>query len=275
MDYKTILLQLDESPRRAERIAFALRLADAFGAHLTGRFAQNAALLPTYAMAEAGAAAVQFEEDARAEAAAKAEGEFRAAAARTPTVSAEWRDAKGDLPGDPAAAARCADLVVAGQPDPDSPLQRTAAGDLLLSAGRPVLFVPYAGRFPTVGRRVLVAWNDSRESARAVADALPFLRRAQSVHVVRFETGRAGAPAGGTASDIALHLARHGVKVQLAAERIADIEVGEQMLSRAADLEADLIVMGAYGHSRVRESVLGGATRTLLDAMTVPTLMSH
>jgi nucleotide-binding universal stress UspA family protein len=275
MDYKTILLQLDESPRRAERIAFALRLAEAFGAHLTARFTLNAALLPTYAMAEAGAAAVQYEEEARAEAAAKAEGEFRAAASRSPTVSSEWRNAQGDVPGDPAAAARCVDLVVAGQPDPDAALQRMAAGDLLLSAGRPVLFVPYAGRFPSVGRRVLVAWNDSRESARAVADALPFLRKAQSAHVVRFETGRLGAPAGGSASDIAVHLARHGVKVQLGAERIEDIEVGEQILSRAADLDIDLIVMGAYGHSRVRESVLGGATRTLLDSMTVPTLMSH
>lgn len=275
MDYKTILLELDDGPRRAERIAFALRLADAFGAHLTARFAMSAALLPTYAMAEAGAAAVQFEEEARAEAAARAEREFRAAAARTPTVSTEWRDARGDAPGDPALAARCADLVVTGQPEPQAALRKAAAGDLLLSAGRPVLFVPYAGSFASVGRRVLVAWNDSRESARAVSDALPFLRKAQGVHVVRFETGRPGAPAGGSSSDIAVHLARHGVKVQLGAERIADIEVGEQILSRAADLDIDLIVMGAYGHSRVRERVLGGATRTLLDSMTVPTLMSH
>jgi nucleotide-binding universal stress UspA family protein len=137
-----------------------------------------------------------------------------------------------------------------------------------------VLFVPYTGRFRDIGKRVLVAWNASREAARAVSDALPILAQAQSVEVVAFDPD--GADHGEVAgADIALFLARHGVKASAARQSAPDIDVGSQILSRVADSNADLLVMGGYGHSRLRELALGGATRTVLDSMTLPVLMAH
>jgi nucleotide-binding universal stress UspA family protein len=270
MTYKTILVHLDEHPRRSERLRLALRLAGTFGAHLTARFAMSTSFLPAYAVAEAGAAAIELVVENDAAAAAAAEQEFRAATTRS-GVSAEWRAARPGYAFDPSAGGRCADLVIAGQPVPGDAAQKLFAGDLLLSAGRPVLFVPFVGAFSGDAKRVLVAWNGSREAARALADALPLLRRAGEVHVVTFSP----APTAAADADVALHLARHGVKVTLGAYRAPGLDIGEQLLSHAADLDADLIVMGAYGHSRVRERVLGGATRALLETMTVPVLMSH
>jgi nucleotide-binding universal stress UspA family protein len=139
-----------------------------------------------------------------------------------------------------------------------------------------VLLVPYAGRFPAVGRKVLIAWNAGREAARAVVDALPLLARASTVHVVSFNPEKGGADHGAVpGADIAQFLVRHGIKVVVHRQNNGGVDVGNQILSRAADLEIDLIVMGAYGHARMREMVLGGVTRTLLETMTVPVLMSH
>jgi len=145
---------------------------------------------------------------------------------------------------------------------------------LALGVGRPVLIVPRYGTFETVGERVLVAWNGSREATRAVHDALPLLKLASSVTVLSIDPEHdTGDRIPG--ADIALHLARHGVAAEGMSTVGLDISVGDLLLSRAADLGADLIVMGAYGHSRVRELVLGGATRHILQHMTVPVLMSH
>jgi len=108
-----------------------------------------------------------------------------------------------------------------------------------------------------------------------VTDALPLLERSSLVEVVAFDPGRGGEHGELPGADIGLYLARHGVKVTAARQLGTGLDVGSQILSRAADMDADLIVMGAYGHSRTRELVLGGATRTLLESMTVPVLMSH
>ena len=174
--------------------------------------------------------------------------------------------------------ARYADLVVIGQRDEQSPggVDKRFEQKVLLAAGRPVLVVPYAFEKRPVGRHVLIAWNASREAARAVSDALPVLTRASHVHVLAFSPqvgGRAHGEEPG--ADVALYLARHGVKVTVSPQYASDIDVGSQLLSRAFDLSADLIVMGAWGHSRLHELVLGGVTRTLLESMTVPVLMSH
>ena len=136
--------------------------------------------------------------------------------------------------------------------------------------------VPYAGEFETIGTRCLLAWDGSREAARAADDAMPLLAKAKLVEVVVINEGSNNAAGHGAipGADIALYLARHGVTAQV--NNIAsDIDVGNTMLSHAADTGSDLIVMGAYGHSRVREWIMGGATRMLLDTMTVPVLMSH
>jgi nucleotide-binding universal stress UspA family protein len=147
---------------------------------------------------------------------------------------------------------------------------------LPLATGRPVLVVPYAFERRPAGRHVMIAWNASREAARAVNDALPLLRRASHVHVVALSPVRSATAHGEEpGADIALYLARHGVKVTVSRDDAPEVDTGNLLLSRAFDLSADLIVMGAWGHSRLREFVLGGVTRTLLESMTVPVLMSH
>ena len=194
-------------------------------------------------------------------------------------LSAEWREIPEGPDADPALHARYADLVILGQLDPDraeSDLIRPRPEQVALGSGRPVLIVPYAGHFDDVGRRVLIAWNATREAARAVSDAMPFLTSAELVTVLTIDP-REGPRAHGElpGADIALHLARHGVKAQIERTVSAGLPVGEVLLSRVADLGADLIVMGAYGHSRVREMLLGGVTRSVLRSMIVPVLMSH
>lgn len=277
MSYKTILVHLDSGKRVAERVAIAKQLADAFDAHLTGLFALSKPRIPSYALAEAGPVVVEAETRYRAEATRAAEAAFTSATAQH-ARSVEFRASKRDALAAVLLSARYADFIVAGQPEPDgrSGVDDTFAEELVLAAGRPVLYVPYAGHFKEVGRRVLVAWNAEREAARAVSDALPLLARASMVHVVAFNPREGDDDHGEVpGADIALLLARHGVKVQAAQQQSADVDVGNQILSRAADMQADLIVMGAYGHSRLRELVMGGVTRTLLETMTVPVLMSH
>jgi len=272
MTYKTILVHVDETPRRGERLQLAAALAARFDAHLVALFALGAARIPSYALAEAGPVIRDIEERRRGQAARAAEEEFRKAERRGGGKS-EWRVSEDDAAAAVRLSARYADLVVLGQPEPDEALARGFAEEVILSAGRPVLLVPYAGRFADAGQRVLVAWNASREAARAVTDALPLLVQAQSVEVVAFGSdGDHGALPG---ADLALYLARHGVKATAARQDAPGVDIGNQILSRAADVNADLIVMGAYGHSRMRELALGGATRSLLDAMTVPVLMAH
>ena len=145
-----------------------------------------------------------------------------------------------------------------------------------LASGRPILAVPYAGQFETVGRRVLIGWNATREATRAVNDAMPLLAAADVVTVLTIDAREAPDAHGELpGADISLHLARHGVKATIERTVSAGVPAGEVLLSRAADLGADLLVIGAYGHSRMRELLLGGATRSILQSMTVPVLMSH
>jgi nucleotide-binding universal stress UspA family protein len=146
---------------------------------------------------------------------------------------------------------------------------------VVMGAGRPVLLIPYAGTFERCGESVLISWNASREAARAVADALPLLKRAREVNIVSFNPAEGGDWGEIPGADIGLWLARHDVRVTVHQCRSKEIDIGNQLLSRAADFGSDLIVMGAYGHSRAYELMLGGVTRTLLRSMTVPVLMSH
>jgi nucleotide-binding universal stress UspA family protein len=171
---------------------------------------------------------------------------------------------------------RCSDLVVVGQRDRDAPVEGVAFDfpqQVLLHAGVPVLVVPHAGSGPTLGQRVVVAWKDRPEAARAVRDALPLLRTAERVVLCAVAEGSAQAPADDGADTVVPWLATHGIRVETHLEAPGD--VGDRILTRAADCNADLIVSGGYGHSRLREWVLGGATRALLEHMTVPVLFSH
>lgn len=173
-----------------------------------------------------------------------------------------------------ALAARYADLVVLGQREPGAPAP-IPGGDLaaylLLACPRPLLVVPYVQCPVTAGRNILVGWNGSVEAVRAITAALPLLRRADTVTVAA-----SGTPddAGEGTAGLGAYLARHGIRAHLLQEP-AGVDAGEGLLSLLADLDADLLVMGGYGHARLRELVLGGATRTILHAMTVPVLMTH
>ena len=144
----------------------------------------------------------------------------------------------------------------------------------LFESGRPVLVVPYIQSGGLKLDRVLVAWDGSRNAARAIADALPLLARAKAVEVV-VVAGEPGKSDELPGADIAHHLARHGLKVNLQKIVSPEVDVPNTLLSHAADAGTDFIVMGGYGHSRLREFVLGGATRGVLASMTVPVLMSH
>ena len=135
--------------------------------------------------------------------------------------------------------------------------------------------MPYTGTFQRFGEHVVVAWDASREAGRALIDALPLLRRARQVTVMVIDAEKNRRHGAEPGADIGLFLARHGVKVQVLRESASPMDIGNFLLSRLADLDADLLVMGAYGHTRLREIVTGGVTRTLLESMTLPVLMSH
>ena len=189
-------------------------------------------------------------------------------------VTAGWRVAEGEPAHVAALHARYADLTVIGQIAPDEPavLPVDLPEHVVMGAGRPVLMGPYAGTFPTLGERAVVAWDESREAAHAVHAAMPLLEAATKVTVL---TLNAEDDDDGPARQLVEHLSRHGVHAEPSVMRSDDVDVGALLLSRAADLTADLLVMGAYGHSRFREIVLGGATREIFRSMTLPVFMAH
>jgi nucleotide-binding universal stress UspA family protein len=170
--------------------------------------------------------------------------------------------------------ARHYDLSVVAQAEPqDDAIEDLTIQAALFDSGRPVLVVPYIQKEEIKLGRVMVCWDGSRSAARAVADALPLLQRAGQVDLVTVETRERRNDLRG--AQIAEHLARHKIKIDLKSLVAPDSETADVILSQAADSEADLIVMGGYGHSRLREFVLGGVTRSMLGAMTAPVLMAH
>ncbi len=281
MSYKDLLVVLDAADDTRGRIDLAAALAERFAAHLVGLYPIPGPELPRRAGYADLAALEPVYHEWRMRALEQAEQTREAFehAARPRGVTTEWRAVAEGWEADPALHARYADLAILGQRDPDNDetaFIRPRPDRVTLASGRPILVVPYTGKFESAGRCVLVAWNSSREAARAVADAMPLLAAADAVTVLAVDPhtgpdGHGDLPG----ADIALHLARHGVKAQIERTVSAEVPIGEVLLSRVADLGADLLVMGAYGHSRTRELLLGGATRSILASMTIPVLMSH
>jgi nucleotide-binding universal stress UspA family protein len=282
MGLKDILVHLDTTPRSAVRLELAAQLAVQHNAHLTAIHVidiPSASYFYGAAMPFVPANPDEIVDRIRAEAteaAGPVETAFRDCLRRN-ALEGEWRLAEGPPPATVALHARYADLVVVGQPNRDQPQDADAVTvSTVMTSGRPVLAVPFAGQFTSIGEHVLVAWNASREAARAVNDALPLLLNAKQVTVLAINPRRGvGGHGDVPAADIALHLARHGLKAEAAHTVATDIADGEALLSYAADVGADLIVAGAYGHSRARELVFGGVTRTLIAEMTAPVLLSH
>lgn len=275
MSYKTILVHLNDSRRAQAVLEPTVELASRFNSHLIGVQVLSAPV-PPVTLASATRSAIVAAERRNMEA---IEAAFKDAT-RGKQFVAEWHTQDVpyiDLSQTAMAHGRSADLIVAGQIDPDwdlSPL-KDLPEHLALESGRPVLVIPYSGRYSRIGRRVVIAWNATRESARATFDALPLLKGAETVHILEIkgeaDAGNELAPD----TSIAATLARHGIKPEVRSSIATDISVGDEILSRAADLDADLLVMGAYGHSRFRELVFGGATRHIARHMTMPTFFSH
>lgn len=275
MAFKDILVHVDSGRTCERRLDVAAKLAQSQDAHLIALNVRTRPNLPQFIRSQYGAQIDRVRDAFNAEAAREARATFDAI---QPSygVTTEWRDVEGHLDEAVSLHARYADVTIIGQGDGGDDGERPLADALVMDVGRPVLLVPSVGRFPTIGSRVLVAWNGSREATRAIHDALPILKKAQVAHVIAIN------PSGGMAghgdipgADICLHLSRHGVNAVCEHIRSEDLNVGQMLLSRAADESADLIVMGAYGRPRLRQLVLGGATRHLLRHMTVPVLMSH
>ena len=277
MGYKTILVHCDASRGTAGRLGIAVDLADRFAGHVVGLHVRQAFQAPAFT--DAGPAMDSlyrtYETTMRAEE-AMATAAFRDAVGNQ-GISSEWRVADGYVDEILAAEARVADLVIVGQAEPDSPPTATPddlAEDIAMAAECPVLIVPYIGAAKPPGKTVMLCWNDSREAKHAAVGALPLLAAADKVIVLIIDP-KASRGREEPGADVAVWLARHGVKVTVQRDSAADSDVGGVILSRAADHDIDLIVMGIYGHSRMRELVLGGASRTLLASMTAPLLVAH
>lgn len=279
MPYKEILVHFDNSPAGVRRVEAAARLAERFDAHLTGLVVRIQPQFRFSAEIPPPASVMETLERGATETAERVAAALHALLARQICATGQRLiDCPPALIADRLALhARYADLLVLGQPGGDEPsdVDDHAAELLLLSSGRPVLLIPHYGTFPTIGERVLVAWDARREAARAVADAMPFIERARSVQVLTINPEANGSHGADPGADIARHLARHNASVDTLSLRSGELDPADLTLNQAADSGADLLVMGAYGHSRLRELVLGGMTRAMLKRMTVPVLMSH
>jgi nucleotide-binding universal stress UspA family protein len=275
--FKDIVVNLTVDASHDAAADYAISVARAFEAHLAGiSFAYE----PVVPGSVFGSVAIELMATHRAECekAARTAVSYFDEATRRVGLSAEVRlqtastveaaDVFGRI-------ARRFDLSVVAQAEPEKlPGRELIIEAALFESGRPVLVVPYIQRDGLKLDRVMVCWDGSRNAARAVGDAMPLLVRAKAVEVV-IVAGEAGKSDELPGADIARHLARHGLKVELQRIVSPGLDVANTLLSHAADAGTDFIVMGGYGHSRMREFVLGGATRGILSSMTVPTMMSH
>lgn len=276
MAYRQILVHLDDTERCEARIRYAADLARLDGAHLIGWAPTGWADMPaSVGRAVAGPSYLQLSMDYLIEQAGCAARRFDALLAARADLTHESRVHHGEAVESLIAAARAADLVVVGQaaPHEHASVQRELATQAVLRSGRPVLVLPHVGEFRWTDAPVVAAWDGGREAARAVADALPLLRRVGTVHLVCVRS-RDDAEAAPALTAVQSWLQRHGVRAQAHVE-VTSVPPGEALLSRAADWGAQCLVLGGYGHPRWAELVLGGATRTLLAQMTLPVLMSH
>jgi len=281
MTYPSILVPLDNQPECAARTRAALALAKSMGSYVTGVAPIEVMDLRASLRASASVASLPIlGRDVLMEDATRAALAFDVACELAGITTRKALVEEGDMSQALHRRGRVNDLLVLTQSDPRAndgqAFRNPEIETAILASARPVLVLPYANAATTLGQRVLVAWDDSHAAARAVADALPLLRRAEYVQVMYFNGGDVSDEDGRSndLASVAEWLARHGVKARTQVETTT-IPIAETLLSRAADQGADLIVMGAFGHARWRERLLGGTTRSIMGTMTVPVLMSH
>jgi nucleotide-binding universal stress UspA family protein len=256
---------------------YAISVAEGFEAHVLGIAVSYEPVIPGTVM---GGVPPEIIESQRRESDSKARSAVSRfeEAVRRAGLSGETRTLSASVSGAADQIGRIGrrfDMIVVGQPSRkgSAPDQVVDEG-VLFDSGRPVIFVPYIQKTGMTLRRVMICWDGSRAAARAVADALPFLQKAKQVEVVIVSEKPAKTDEV-PGADLGQHLARHGLTVDIKHITSPDIDVPSTILSHAADSDADMLVMGGYGHSRLREFILGGTTRGLLESMTVPVLMSH
>lgn len=274
---KDVVVNLKVNATNDPAADYAISLAAAFDAHLAGvAFAYDPVIPPSIM----GGIPADFIEAQRAESARTAKEactRFEAAAKRN-SITAQTRTFNATLAGASDTFGRLArrfDISVIGQPKPNeaAPEEFITEG-ALFESGRPVVVVPYIQKGGMKLDRIIACWDGSRTASRAIADAMPFLEKSKAIDllIVAGDRGKSDEIPG---ADMGEHLARHGLKVDVKRIVSKDVDVTNTILSYAADSAADFLVMGGYGHSRLREFVLGGVTRGILGAMTVPVLMSH
>jgi nucleotide-binding universal stress UspA family protein len=279
MSYKTILAVIHGEADAGRVLDCAMPLVERFGGHLIGAHAEPLPVAFTTTVGFADTVFVESQINASRERAAALEKAYatRCEAAGLPI---DWRSIEnfsGDSALSALSSARAVDLIIAAQVDPaDETASATEIDALLYEAGRPLLLVPHDGPILTRFSKITVAWNGTREAARATFDALPFILEADRVEVLVVDPPHDEAGMRESdGSDIAAALDRHGANVSVAAERSAGLPIGTVIEQHVVDAGADLLVMGAYSHSRLREWLFGGVTRTVLKSMPVATFMSR
>ena len=284
MDYKTILVHLNDEHRAAGLLAAAIGASRANGAHLIALCVLPPTIIIPGIDGDPGAV-IDDHRTSYAAQMTRMQEAFEKTAGAVPALSYEWRalDCETENPFGIAASvvaaqARCADLVIASQANPEWSLSGhlDVAEEVIMESGRPVLVMPKSGGAAAFGQRVVVAWNGRREAARAAFDAMPFLKAASDVRVVWLNPENEKQAAGPLPGfELCEALARHGVKCEAARRSEPGAGAGAALLSAVDEFKADMLVMGCYGHSRLREMVLGGASRHVMQHARVPVLMAH
>lgn len=278
MATREVLVVIESSTSVVRQVGQIAAMAVRCEARVTGLFATGYPVATAYGDVNSWMPLVEAYLEAQRNEAGAAEAAFRQELAQH-KLAGDWIYQESDGTDSVTTLGALFDLVVIAQPNPDAESPTVLAlrpAVAVMATGRPVLMVPYAGDFPEFGKRVLVAWNGSREAARALHDSMFLLEQAEAVTIIEVD---ALAPAAGmvrvSAADVAAALVRRGVAATAESQTSDGISVDDLLLSRAADLGVDLLVMGAYGHSRLREYVLGGVSRGVFQHMTVPVLMAH
>jgi len=276
MTYKTILVHIDTSQRTSDTIKIAIDMAISCDAHLIGIAATGLSRL-SYLAGERAASLIDLLASIETSA-NEVLLKFKNTARESGVKSFEGRLVDEDAGMAISLQARYSDLVIIGQIDPavrSSFVRSDFPEYVILHCDRPVLTIPYAGQFDSTGKNIVIAWDAGKEAARAVNTALPILLKAETVQIVIFNpSGERKKHEQEPGHEIVRYLARFNIKAEVSVQ-VTSLDPGNSLLSYVADCSADLLVMGAYAHSRYREIFLGGMTNTILKDMTIPVLFAH
>ena len=275
MALRNILVHVGDDARNEDRIDIACELAARSQAEVTGLYVRPYPVVIPAAPIGGAIPVIEGLSEAYQRACQAGRKRFEAVVART-GARGDWHEADGDAAECIAAHTHYADLAVVGQWSPDDNLDqqpRDLAALVAMLAGRPVLMLPYAGRPSLAFKRVMLCWDGTREAVRAAHDMLTLLPEGAHVDIACVDPDEADDRDAG--ADIARHLASHGLDADAHRLSSGDISVADTLLSASSDFGSDLIVLGAYGHARLREIAFGGTTRSMLANAPLPLLLSH